>query len=256
MGHLLDPYISFPPAAGGYAAVGVEFESANADAVSYGDVGGSLADSKLFTLSAWINVNAWTASNARIFNINLASGNTRFAVFATTTTGQLRILGRNAAGTVILDVLLDSVSATAWHHLLISCDMASGISVYLDDADAAADLTTTTFTDAAIDFTADSGMDCWVGAFFEGSDYWDGFMADLWVDLGNAIDITVEANRRKFIDAAGKPVDLGATGQLPTGSQPEFCHSGAVATWHTNKGSVTGGTETGELSEAPSSPSD
>ena len=29
-----------------------------------------------------------------------------------------------------------------------------------------------------------------------------------------------ESNRRKFIDSAGKPVDLGADGSTPTGSSP------------------------------------
>lgn len=57
------------------------------------------------------------------------------------------------------------------------------------------------------------------------------------------LDITVEANRRKFIDALGKPVDLGADGSLPTGTQPEiFAPDGNIGT---NLGSGGDGTVTG-----------
>lgn len=57
------------------------------------------------------------------------------------------------------------------------------------------------------------------------------------------LDITVEANRRKFIDALGKPVGLGADGSLPTGSQPEiFAEDGNIGN---NLGSGGNATVTG-----------
>lgn len=61
------------------------------------------------------------------------------------------------------------------------------------------------------------------------------------------LDITVEANRRKFIDALGKPVDLGADGSTPTGSQPEiFAPDGNIGT---NLGSGGNATVTGTPTE-------
>lgn len=57
------------------------------------------------------------------------------------------------------------------------------------------------------------------------------------------LDITVEANRRKFIDALGKPVGLGADGSLPTGVQPEiFADDGNIGN---NLGSGGNATVTG-----------
>lgn len=61
------------------------------------------------------------------------------------------------------------------------------------------------------------------------------------------LDITVEANRRKFIDAEGKPADLGADGSTPTGSQPEiFAPDGNIGN---NLGSGGDATVTGTPTE-------
>lgn len=61
------------------------------------------------------------------------------------------------------------------------------------------------------------------------------------------LDFSVEANRRKFIDAEGKPVDLGADGSLPTGSQPEiFAPDGNIGN---NLGSGGNATVTGTPTE-------
>mgnify|MGYP003627497901 CR=1 FL=1 len=61
------------------------------------------------------------------------------------------------------------------------------------------------------------------------------------------LDITVEANRRKFIDALGKPVSLGADGSTPTGTQPEiFAADGNIGN---NLGSGGNATVTGTPTE-------
>ncbi len=58
------------------------------------------------------------------------------------------------------------------------------------------------------------------------------------------IDISVEANRRKFIDASGNPVDLtdpnessGFKGTLPTGNRPIIYLNKATTLWQENLGS-------------------
>jgi len=83
----------------------------------------------------------------------------------------------------------------------------------------------------------------------------DSDVAELWVD-NSFIDFTVESNRRKFISASGKPVDLGSDGSAPTSSAPLVFLSGDTGTWHTNKGSGGGFTENGEITTASTSPSD
>lgn len=74
----------------------------------------------------------------------------------------------------------------------------------------------------------------------------------MWVD--QQIDFSVEANRRKFIDASGKPVD-------PAGAVAEFgapicLFSGNSSTFATNQGSGGAFTLTGSLTNAGTSPSD
>ncbi len=77
----------------------------------------------------------------------------------------------------------------------------------------------------------------------------DGDIADLRIDFGTYIDLSVEANRRKFISSSGRPVDLGSDGSVPTGSAPDIFLSGDTATWHTNDGVGGGFTENGALTD-------
>lgn len=79
-------------------------------------------------------------------------------------------------------------------------------------------------------------------------------VADLWMSFGEYIDPSIDANRRKFIDEAGNPVFLGSDGSLPTGSAPDIFLSGAIDSWHTNKGTGGGFTENGELTDAITKP--
>ena len=48
----------------------------------------------------------------------------------------------------------------------------------------------------------------------------DGYVSDVWADIGTFMDFDNSANRRLFIDATGRPVNLGAFGQGPTGTNP------------------------------------
>lgn len=50
-----------------------------------------------------------------------------------------------------------------------------------------------------------------------------GALAGIWVGCGQYLDLSIEANRRKFADAAGRPVkELGADGSTPTGTTPDI----------------------------------
>lgn len=75
--------------------------------------------------------------------------------------------------------------------------------------------------------------------------------------LGN---ITVKANRRKFISANGKPVFLGTDGSKPTGTPPIVFLSqqrnDTPNTFNINRGTGGDFTITGTLTESTTSPSD
>lgn len=89
------------------------------------------------------------------------------------------------------------------------------------------------------------------------TDPYVGDFADFWFAPNQFVDFSIQANRELFRSAAGKPVYLGASGELPTGTQPSIFLTGDATTFGTNVG--TGGTLalTGSaLTNASSSPSD
>lgn len=75
-----------------------------------------------------------------------------------------------------------------------------------------------------------------------GGSKYSGDIAEYWF-TPTQIDFSVTANRRKFISASGHPVDLGSTGQTPTGTSAIIYQSvrngGVASDFLTNRG--TGG---------------
>lgn len=148
------------------------------------------------------------------------------------------------------------LSENVWHHLLLSVDTNHGdsakiLKAYVDDVDVT-NILSNTGSAYSMPFSGKSLAVC-----FDGSTNTSvGDFADIWIAPGQFIDLTVEANRRKFIDASGKPVDLGADGSMPTGTAPAVFFSGDATGFATNKGTGGAFTLTGSLTNASTSPSD
>jgi hypothetical protein len=110
-----------------------------------------------------------------------------------------------------------------WHHVLMAADVnhAAGLRphwIFYDDVD----ITDVPSDDTGIAFVmAANGLEFTIGGDTFGDNVTMSF-ADCWWGLGQFADLTVTANRRKFISAALHPVDLGAAGELPTGAPPTF----------------------------------
>jgi hypothetical protein len=137
-------------------------------------------------------------------------------------------------------------------HILASWDLAAGtIKVYKDDSDS-----TNVFTNSNTNIDYDGGDVNMFNVNGAGANKLKGDVADFWFMYGTFMDLTNATNRRKFIDAGGKPVNLGADGSTPTSSAPQIFLSGATASWHTNDGAGGGFTLNGTLATAASSPSD
>lgn len=144
---------------------------------------------------------------------------------------------------------------TGWHSFLLAIDMDATPDVMqlrLDDVDE-------TLDDQSGPNSGQIGLslgtDWGIGGISGGGSRADVEIADMWLD-DTFLDLDVEANRRKFIDASGKPVGLGSDGSTPTGSQPLIFFSGPTVTWHNNKGTGGGFTEIGALTDASSNPND
>ena len=143
-------------------------------------------------------------------------------------------------------------SSDGYVHCLISWDLtlaaAARARLYLEDVNR-------TLIDESLNQNVRlSRVDRWtIGANNAGQQKLKANIADLFFDT-QYLDLDVVANRRKFIDATGNPVNLGTTGATPFGSQPLLFHSGTTGNWHTNKGSGGGFTLNGFLETASPQP--
>ena len=231
---------------GAYAADGINFDGTNDYLTRGADLTGN-ADSKLITGSLWFKRDAtgnqkfYTASGS-LHRIHILSGHTF----------EVRLEGVSSGEIVTMDGLTGMSDTTAWHHFCFCVDTAdiNKMKFFFDDADDL-DNGSKAVTDENIDFTLSSHA---IGATTSGGSKWNGCLADVWLAFGQYLDISVTANRRKFIDASGNPVNLGSDGSTPTGTAPIMFFQGATASWHTNKGSGGGFTENGALTDCATDP--
>jgi hypothetical protein len=241
---------------------GADFDGTNDIMKRGADLTGN-ADSKKGILSFWFRIDGSNASDTmRAFcGLNSAGASTTNVLCERTAAFKFEITMRNSA---VTDILKMSTAATTfgvsatWKHLLASWDLstAGARSIYMSDV---SDLSVTTFTDDTIDYTE---ADYVVGGANNTSStfIFNGCLAEVYFAPGQYLDFSILAHRRKFISPSGKPVHLGTTGALPTGTAPlVYLHlddGEAVANFATNRGSGGNFSITGTLDTASSSPSD
>ncbi|MEK9894933.1 MAG: hypothetical protein VW518_00720 [Burkholderiaceae bacterium] len=144
----------------------------------------------------------------------------------------------------------------SWIHVLFACDLATSTTqFYINDVEDKDDIYDTT-ADLAIDWTRTNHQ---VG--ITGINQLDSALAEVYIAPGQYLDLSVTANRRKFITASKKPAWLGTTGALPTGTAPlVYLHldpGEPLTSFTTNRGS--GGdydSITGTLAPVITRPSD
>jgi hypothetical protein len=205
------------------------------------------ADSKLWTVSVWFRI-ADGDSGRRLVCTASTVGGAGSGIFLTIDEDNrfTAIAYNNAAAAKILDIRSSILITGRMYHALVSVDLAntSKRHLYIDDVSDLAQINT--YTNDTIDFTK---SDWSIGGEPNGDLLFDGEIGELWCAPVVYLDFSVESNRRKFIDASRVPVSLGADGSTPTGTAPLVFLSGAIATWHTNKGSGGGFTVHGALTE-------
>lgn len=164
-------------------------------------------------------------------------------------------LASNASNRFQFGTTAGFTSSSAWHHLLASwnTNASSGARtshLYIDDV---SDRVTNIDTGSAFnaDYTQSTHS---VAADTAGSEKFYGDLAEVYFAPGQYLDFSNSANRRKFITDALKPVELGSTGQFPTGVAPILYLSGSKDTFATNKGTGGGMTITGTLIDSNTRP--
>ncbi|MCC6947006.1 MAG: peptidoglycan-binding protein [Bradyrhizobiaceae bacterium] len=215
--------------------------------------GGSQSKTGTFSFWFYVDEDSWPSTSRTVIDLRTSGGTTQLLA-ATASTGRLSITWRNASNVVIANrsTQNNTFSVRTWYHVIVSYDLAN-LSVQMWATPAGAtetEITSFSGSSTSDDFVGAIGR---VGVFAQssGAAPFDGFLADIWVDTQNTIDLSVEANRRNFIDENSRPVDLSGYGS------PQLRLINAVDTWLTNTGSGGNLTETGgDLVAASSNPSD
>lgn len=165
------------------------------------------------------------------------------------TDGTVRITLKNAAGSSYsADTFATFTAGAAWHHFLYAIDTNSfgttPVKLYVDDVATALNVVDAMGSAILVDWTDTNWS---VGALPDGTDKLTGDLAHLYVNSDEWLDITVEANRRKFLDEDGFPVYLGPNGTGPTTGVPVVNLTAGPAFFPTNRGYGGDFTVTGAL---------
>lgn len=158
-------------------------------------------NSKKFTISGWF----WSDGVASSDGI-LTSGPSGSGKFVLTlrTDGELQIVCRNAAGTIIVNVLTSGAALedSTWHHFVLAVDLSQPeVLCYIDRV--AATLTETTLTaDGIIDF--ESPVIWVIGANAADSIFADFALYDLLFKAGEYVDLSDANNLELFVSSDGR----------------------------------------------------
>ena len=189
-------------------------------------------------------VSYWTKPDA-VVAVEFVVSNDALGFSVDNAGDDVRILADNSVGTEILNVnsVGDPLTAGQWNHVLIAFTTGGTIQIYVNDIDRTGTPNTNTADD--IDYTKTNWS---VGARYDGLFKFAGCLSEVYVNIAETLDLSVVANRRKFVTADIEAVDLGSDGSIPTGSAPAIYLPNAFSSFGTNAG--TGGDLTDQGSVA------
>jgi hypothetical protein len=235
-----------------YTAYGVRFDGTN-DYLTRGAGLSGAVDGYKGICSFWVRFTGGDSNFHIIFENNDQWGLQRY------NNGILAISMKDSGGTGMfgVDSTTTFLSGGSWAHILYGWDgtaaTAATSGLWVNDVNEG----TPNFNGSSsvlIDYTKTN----WgFGHRLTGSLLCDFEIADFYFNSAEHLDFTNSANRRKFITAGLRPVDLGANGSTPTGTQPIVFFkgsSGVPSDFGTNLGSGGSFTTTGTLTAAASNP--
>lgn len=229
----------------------VDFDGASDYLSRASDLTGD-ADSSQGILSVWMRLDSAPSTpfiignDSAYFSLHMLSNKLRIESYDSA-----------AANRFTFKTVNSYTSTSGWMHLLAAWDtnFSAGNKLshlYINDS---SDITVEYDGDSA--FNIDYTRTIWeICSRAGGANKFDGAIAELYFAPGHYLDFSDSSNRRKFITAGGKPVDLGADGSTPTGSQPILYLPNTAASVGTNAGTGGNFTINGSPVIASSSPSD
>lgn len=185
-----------------------------ADYFTRGALSGA-SDNKQLTISFWIKPTDFAVNRYLFDSYDTVGG--RIVAYVNTA-GWLVISINDFSGVIATYTSDFTLSAGQKYHCLVSFDLSDTGKrhCYINDIEDD-NWASGSYNDRNIPYSLTTQSA--VGSAFDGSVKTKAQVYDLYVN--NAyIDLSVEANRRKFITAAGKPAVLGYSGSIPTGTQP------------------------------------
>jgi hypothetical protein len=165
----------------------------------------SLPTGKTFSYSFWINVDSFSTDFA--FIIRTSGGIGYFLVdVGYPTSGNITVRSSQFSGSI-------TVGTGSWYHIAVCVDLSDTAKRFIYHNGVLASSSWTSYNNTDIDFT---GMtECNIGG--ESGYQLDGKLSEFYFTT-DYIDFSQEANRLKFRDAFGNPVDL--TPQIEAGTIP------------------------------------
>jgi hypothetical protein len=227
---------------GGYRANAVSFDGTN-DWLS--GFTANFSGSKEVVFSIFVFLNATTGT---IFHNATAQTGLRIYVDTGVVYVDAYQSGSSSFG---LRANFGTLTTGTWYHILFAADMTSTSRRFAYINDVAQSPTWITYVNANLQLETALAT---FGALSGGSTKLNAYVSDFWLNY-TYMDISTEANRRKFVTAGGRPVYLGLTGQLPTGTASKILLSRATTDWYDNRAGGGIFTVNGSLSTAPVSPS-
>lgn len=234
---------SYRFAAAGFAPSSVTFDGVN-DRIRFTSSAVLMSSSgKQLTVCFWFNADNIANTGYIIQGRSATTPQWRVNIASST----LNWVIQNSTPVTIVQGNSDTVTGSAtWHHVMLSIDTSSTSNrhIYIDGVDA---------SDGWATYTVDGIMaldrtDIYIGEDDGGGGDYAGCLAELWVD-DSYIDFSNSANRAKFFNA-GDPVDLGSTGNIPTGSAPDLYMRFVSGSLGVNSGADGGtGTLTGNVAD-------
>jgi len=151
------------------------------------------ADGKTFTFSAWI-YHQKTGSNQEIYH---AYDGSNRVIIRTNDAGDIIVFGEG--GSVLNWTASGALTTNVWNHFIVSLDLSNTSNRHFYINDVVSPNSPTTYSNSNINFTTSSH---YIGKFATASNYVKGRLAHVYLDYTYR-DLSVEANRRLFIDANG-----------------------------------------------------
>ncbi len=176
----------------------------------------------LFTFALFVRMASLPGSSAFLMRIEDPFNPGAIAVVSLNSSGNLTFHFEDNSHASFLTFTQTSGSIpadSAWHSILASCDTSSGTFQVLTDATPAS-FSTAGAAGFSITFSLFENWELFGhGGFPSFSGMYVGDAAEYWVSFVERIDFSVPANVAKFV-SGGQSVDLGAHGELPTGTPP------------------------------------